>query len=106
MPLLTLAVGWWLWRDAAIGQGADRPHDAKPFVWTLALFVLGLVGLLLGLWPYLVPPHLTIWGAASPPESQGFVMWGLVFLLPLILSYTAWSYSVFRGKVGADAGYH
>ena len=106
VPLLTLAVGWWLWRDAAIGQGADRPHDAKPFVWTLALFVLGLVGLLLGLWPYLVPPHLTIWGAASPPESQGFVMWGLVFLLPLILSYTAWSYSVFRGKVGADAGYH
>ncbi len=33
-------------------------------------------------------------------------MWGLVFLLPLILGDTGWSYRVFRGKVGADAGYH
>ena len=27
-------------------------------------------------------------------------------LLPVILGYTAWSYSVFRGKIEADAGYH
>jgi len=27
-------------------------------------------------------------------------------LLPIILGYTAWSYSVFRGKIQADAGYH
>ncbi|MFV0681322.1 cytochrome d ubiquinol oxidase subunit II [Ottowia sp.] len=58
------------------------------------------------MWPYLAPPALTIWGAASPPASQGFVLWGLVFLLPLILGYTGWSYHVFRGKVAADAGYH
>ena len=30
----------------------------------------------------------------------------LAFLLPVILGYTWWSYSVFRGKVAADAGYH
>lgn len=52
------------------------------------------------------PPSLTHWGAASPPESQGFVIAGLVFLLPLILGYTGWSYRVFRGKVATDAGYH
>ena len=28
------------------------------------------------------------------------------YLIPLILAYTAWSYWVFRGKVGASAGYH
>jgi len=108
VPMLTLAVGWRLWRDAACGPSPreERAHDAWPFVWTLALFALGFVGLLLGLWPYLVPPQLTLWGAASPPASQGFVMWGLVFLLPVILGYTAWSYHVFRGKVAADAGYH
>ncbi len=110
VPLLTLAVGFGLWRDAARGPcahpSADRPHDARAFLWTLALFALGFAGLLLGMWPYLVPPALTIWGAASPPESQGFVMWGLVFLLPLVLGYTAWSYSVFRGKVAADDGYY
>jgi cytochrome d ubiquinol oxidase subunit II len=26
--------------------------------------------------------------------------------LPAVLGYTWWSYSVFRGKVAADAGYH
>ena len=75
-------------------------------MWTLALFALGFAGLLLGLWPHLVPPALTIWGAASPPASQGFLLWGLAFLLPVILGYTAWSYRVFRGKVTAEMGYH
>ena len=30
---------------------------------------------------------------------------GVVLILPLILGYTAWSYWVFRGKVGSG-GYH
>jgi cytochrome bd ubiquinol oxidase subunit II len=30
----------------------------------------------------------------------------LLFLLPVILMYTGWSYWVFRGKVRADIGYH
>jgi cytochrome d ubiquinol oxidase subunit II len=29
-----------------------------------------------------------------------------LFLLPIILMYTAWSYWVFRGKVRSDVGYH
>jgi cytochrome d ubiquinol oxidase subunit II len=29
-----------------------------------------------------------------------------VFLLPIILMYTGWSYWVFRGKVRGDLGYH
>jgi cytochrome d ubiquinol oxidase subunit II len=31
---------------------------------------------------------------------------GTVFLLPVILMYTTWSYWVVRGKVKADIGYH
>lgn len=42
--------------------------------------------------------------AACAP--QGFMLWGLVLLLPLILGYTGWSYHVFRGKVVAGEGYH
>ena len=81
-------------------------RDAAPFILALSFFALGFAGLVLGLWPYLVPPSLTIWQAASHPSSQLFVGVGLVFLLPAILGYTWWSYSVFRGKVAADAGYH
>jgi len=81
-------------------------RDARPFLLALTFFVLGFAGLLLGIWPYLVPPSLTLWQAASPPSSQAFVLVGLVLLLPAILGYTWWSYRVFKGKVAADAGYH
>jgi cytochrome d ubiquinol oxidase subunit II len=101
VPLAALVNAFLLWR-AAMREG----RDAAPFLLALCFFVLGFAGLVLGLWPYLVPPALTIWEAASPPSSQAFVGIGLVVLLPAILGYTWWSYSVFRGKVEADAGYH
>jgi cytochrome d ubiquinol oxidase subunit II len=101
VPLLALANAFLLWR-AAMAKG----RDARPFVLTLCFFGLGFVGLVLGIWPNIVPPSLSIWDAASPPASQGFVLVGLVLLLPVILGYTAWSYRVFRGKVTADTGYH
>jgi cytochrome d ubiquinol oxidase subunit II len=101
VPLLVLANAWALWRAAA-----HKGRDAAPFVLTLCFFVLGFAGLVLGIWPNIVPPSLTIWDAASPPSSQGFVLVGLIVLLPAILAYTYFSYRVFRGKVAADAGYH
>ncbi len=101
VPLLVLVVAFALWR-AVMAQG----RDARPFVLTLCLFVLGFAGLVLGIWPYLVPPALTIWDAASSTSSQLFVLSGLVVLLPVILGYTWWSYRVFAGKVAADSGYH
>jgi len=101
VPLLVLLDAFALWR-AVMAHG----RDARPFVLTLCFFGLGFAGLVLGLLPYLVPPELTIWQAASPPSSQMFVLGGLVVLLPLILGYTWWSYRVFAGKVEADAGYH
>ena len=55
---------------------------------------------------YLVPHRLTLWQAASNPSAQVFLLIGTLFLLPVILMYTAWSYWVFRGKVRADVGYH
>ncbi|HEY4582919.1 MAG TPA: cytochrome d ubiquinol oxidase subunit II [Lysobacter sp.] len=101
VPLAALANALWLWR-ASLREG----RDATPFVLTLSFFVLGFVGLVLGLWPHIIPPNLTIWDAASPPSSQGFMLVGMAILLPAILGYTWWSYRVFAGKVSADAGYH
>ncbi len=101
VPLLALLNALMLWR-AAMAEG----RDARPFLLSLCFFVLGFAGLVLGIWPYIVPPSLTIWQAASPPSSQGFVLVGLVLLLPVILGYTWWSYRVFAGKVAADSGYH
>ena len=69
------------------------------------LFLLDMAGLGLTIWPNVLPPGVTIWDAAAPERSQAFMLVGAALILPLILAYTAWSYWVFRGKVGGE-GYH
>jgi cytochrome d ubiquinol oxidase subunit II len=100
VPLLALVNAVLLWRAVM------RKANYAPFFLALAFFALGFVGLLLGIWPYLLPPSLTIWEAAAPPSSQGFILIGALIMLPAVLGYTWWSYSVFRGKVAAESGYH
>lgn len=82
-----------------------NPH-ASPFVYVLGLVFLGYTGLAISLWPMIIPPNISIWQAAAPPQSQGFALVGALFIIPFILMYTAWSYYVFRGKVRAEDGYH
>jgi cytochrome d ubiquinol oxidase subunit II len=100
VPLLALINAIALW------QAVMRRADYAPFILALTFFVLGFVGLVLGIWPNLLPPSLSIWEAAAPPSSQGFVLVGTLIMLPAVLAYTWWSYSVFRGKVAEDSGYH
>ena len=100
VPLLALANAVWLWRAVL------RRAEYMPFILALTFFALGFAGLVLGIWPNLLPPDLSIWKAAAPPASQGFVLAGTLIMLPAVLGYTWWSYSVFRGKVAADSGYH
>ena len=83
-----------------------RSHDFKPFLFALCLILLAYVGLGISLWPYVIPPEVSIWDAAAPIQSQVFALVGTLAILPLILIYTGWSYYVFRGKVRAGDGYH
>ena len=99
-PLLGVVVSYFLYRSVA------ERHEYWPFLLSLGMFAVGYGGLAASFWPHIIPPHLTIWNAASPPETQSFLIVGLVILLPFILFYTAWSYWIFRGKVGRDMGYH
>ena len=99
-PLFTAVAGFLLWRSVRARQ------TYPPFVLAMALFFLGYSGLAISIWPNIVPPSITIWAAASPPESQLFLLVGVLFLLPIIVGYTAFSYWIFRGKVGRDTGYH
>jgi len=43
------------------------------------------VGLAVSLFPYVVPPSITLWDAAAAPQSQAFLLIGTLFLLPVIL---------------------
>jgi cytochrome d ubiquinol oxidase subunit II len=99
VPLLVAITAFLLFRSLAKG------HERAPFFYTLALFGLSLLGLGISIFPEIVPGSVTIWQAAAPARSQVFMLVGSAVLIPIILSYTAWSYWVFRGKV-AEAGYH
>jgi cytochrome d ubiquinol oxidase subunit II len=99
MPLLVGLTAFACWRSLRRGR------DFAPFLLTLALFGLTLVGLGISIWPDVVPGRISIWQAAAPEKSQLFMLVGALVLIPLILAYTAWSYWVFRGKVGEE-GYH
>lgn len=99
VPLATLIVTFLFYRSLRLRK------DAQPFFWALALFGLCLVGLGISIWPNVVPARVTIWEAAAPHRSQLFMLVGAAVMVPVILAYTAWSYWVFRGKVGHD-GYH
>ncbi len=100
VPLLVLVATGLILRSLA------RDNHAAPFVLTLLLLFLGYTGLAISLWPHIIPPAISIWDAASPPESLGFTLVGALFIIPFILAYTAWSYYVFRGKVRVGEGYH
>jgi len=83
-----------------------RNAHYTPFLLTLVLIFLGYSGLGISLWPNIIPPSISIWDAAAPPQSQGFMLVGTLFIIPFILGYTFWSYYVFRGKVTHEDGYH
>jgi len=85
-------------------RGLKKDQELTPFLSVQAIFVLCYVALGLSFYPYIVPPSLTIAEAASPDKSLVFMLVGAVFLVPIILAYTAYSYWVFRGKVPEHGG--
>ena len=101
VPVLTALFGILEWRAIA-----DRKAELSPFLYAVLLFSLSYLGIAISLFPMIVPHHYDLWQAASSPDTQIFLGVGTLFLLPVILVYTGWSYWVFRGKVRADTGYH
>jgi cytochrome d ubiquinol oxidase subunit II len=100
VPVVTAMVAFMAWRWLEAGR------DIPPFLATIALFLLGYLGLVISSFPYLVPPSLTIWQAAAAPSSQMFMLVGTLALLPIILAYIVFVYWLFRGKVREGEGYH
>jgi len=100
VPLITAitALALWRWIDAG--------REIPPFLAAIALFLLGYAGIVISVFPYLVPPTLTIWDTAAAPASQAFMLVGTLALMPVILGYVVFVYWIFRGKVRQGEGYH
>jgi cytochrome bd ubiquinol oxidase subunit II len=103
VPLVTAFVAWRLYRTL------QENRTYPPFFLAIALFLLGYLGLAISLFPYIVPPNVTIWQAANTVNSQLFALVGFAVVMPLTFIYTGYAYWVFRGKVAEDiqaSGYH
>ena len=100
VPLLTALIAYYAWRWIEAGR------EVPPFLATIALFLLGFLGLVISNFPYLVPPSLTVWDTAATPASQIFMLLGTLLLLPIVLGYIGFVYWLFRGKVREGESYH
>jgi cytochrome d ubiquinol oxidase subunit II len=99
VPVVTALAAFWL------GRSLEKGREIAPFIATIALFLLGYLGLAISNFPYLVPPSITVWQAAAAPASQIFLLLGTLLLLPIIIGYVVFVYWVFRGKVKAGESY-
>src|SRR4030081_651563 len=86
VPAATAPVPFALWRWLETGR------EVLPLLATIALFLLGYLGLLISNFPYLVPPSLTIWQTAAAPSTQVFMLMGTLVLLPITLGYMIFVY--------------
>jgi cytochrome bd ubiquinol oxidase subunit II len=87
---------------AAIVLAVSVRHrrDGLPYYMVVLIFIAAFGTLAISFWPYMIPFTITIEDAAAPHSSLAFMFWGEgLFVFPLLLVYTAVSYSVFRGKV-------
>jgi cytochrome bd ubiquinol oxidase subunit II len=100
VPLLTAVTAFALWRWLEGGR------EVPPFLAAIALFLFGYAGIVISVFPYLVPPSLTIWDTAAAPASQRFMLVGTLALFPIILGYVVFVYWIFRGKVRHGERYH
>ncbi len=98
MPLMALLLIGALWLTLRHLPRADDGLAWVPFVATITLFALGFFGMAYSFYPYVVPEALTIYDAASAPESLFIILVGTVFVLPMIVGYTVLAYIIFRGK--------
>ena len=106
LPLSAVLVSRLLFRDLARVQRqhlaampVNSKHESRPFWLAATLFLLAFFGLVVGLFPYLLPQQLSFYAAAAPDSSLRFMLPGILIFLPLILAYTLWGYHIFRGKI-------
>lgn len=77
----------------------DDSGSSLPFFLTVLIFICCFSGLLMSFYPFVLPGKLTIFEAASAPESLRFILYGALVVIPCIFAYTLFSYRVFWGKV-------
>lgn len=101
LPLVAGGLFVGLWIMLRHMPFAEDRFSWAPLVMGAGAMITGFAGLAYSFYPYVVPERLTIYEAASATESLGIILVGTLFVLPIILGYTVFAYTVFRGKATA-----
>lgn len=102
IPVITGALFFVVFRSlrrlpVRLEQG-NNYGDWVPFGASVGIFLMAFHGLAYSLFPYLILDRMTIWEAASAPESLMIIFAGAAVVLPVIIAYSAYAYRVFSGK--------
>jgi cytochrome d ubiquinol oxidase subunit II len=100
LPIPLLSGALILFLDRVLAQ-LPKPNDRHcwvPFAVTVVIFLLCFLGLAYSFFPYIVPQQMTIFEAASAPESLMIILVGALLVLPVFIGYTIFAYRVFWGK--------
>ena len=85
--------------------GLYRRYELLPMLSAVVVFLCGAVGIVISIYPYIVPHSMTIYQAASPEYALQFMMIGACISMPVLLFFTLNAYFVFRGKVTEPVHY-
>ena len=99
MPIIVVLLFFLMRKDLT----SEREY--RPFLLTVALFLMGYIGVCFAIFPYIVPYQMTIYEAAAADTSLSFMLIGAGIMLPIILSYTAFAYYTFKGKTDHEHMY-
>jgi cytochrome d ubiquinol oxidase subunit II len=89
----------------ALFAGRDDADDHIGFGLALAMMLSAVGALELSFFPNVLPFRLTLWEAASGTASHAFLLIGALVTTPVVLTYTAFAYRVFRGRTPTDGWY-
>lgn len=99
MPIIVIVLFFLMRKDLS----TDREY--RPFLLTVALFLMGYIGVCFAVFPHIVPYQMTIHEAAAADTTLSFMLIGAAIMLPIILSYTAYAYYTFKGKTDHEHMY-
>jgi len=98
LPVTTGALfAFIFWQLLFLPDRNDR-FSLVPFIGMTGIMGLGFAGLAYSFYPYVVPDRITIYEAAAAPESLIIILFGTLFVLPVITGYSIFAYRVFGGK--------
>ena len=87
---------------------ARRGRPWLAFVLSAGAVKLTVLSVGFAMFPFLMPSSLdprsslTVWDASSSRHTLGLMLFATAVLLPIVLAYTAWVFSVMRGRVSIE----